>query len=140
MQAQLTYQQKRESASVVLLLIVFFTLIKPIAPLLTDALAHRFFAPAHEQLHQLGVDHLDNDLKSANIPQDNSGKPAVSFEQIFIFFETVTVIPIIVFSSYLSFKEPLSKLFYAVISPATQPPDAALYVCPDADIHSISRV
>jgi hypothetical protein len=140
MQSQLTYRQKRESASVVLLLIVFFTLIRPVAPLLTDALAHRFFSPAHEQLHQLGVNHLDDDLKSANLPSDNSGKPAVSFEQIFIFCVTAIVIPIAILFSYLSFKEPLATVFDAVIDPAIQPPDAALFVCPVTDIHSISRI
>lgn len=71
------YQQQKESTSIVLLLILFIVLLQPITPLCTDALAHKYFAAAHEQMHLFGKQHLDNDLKNStsqdsNLPKNNS--------------------------------------------------------------------
>lgn len=85
-----TYQQKLESTSILLLLIVFFSLIRPIMPFITDGIAHHFYSEQHQQLHQLGMHHLDKDLKAANEDDKNSGAEKKSLtEQVLIGFTAV---------------------------------------------------
>ncbi len=136
-----TYQQKLESTSILLLLIVFFSLIRPIMPFITDGIAHHFYSEQHQQLHQLGMHHLDKDLKAANEDDKNSGAEKKSLtEQVLIGFTAV-----------LQLAEPESNLFSLQLEAfdfiknnfkisTIEPPDADLDVCPNLDIQAISIV
>jgi len=136
MQLRESYQQKSESASVILLLIVFFTLIRPVAPMLTDNIAHRYFMAQHEQLHKLSLNHLDDDLKNAN-DANTATKQTKTFEQILIYCIEITTIVNFTNTNIIAFEEP--KFFISVNNAilTIQPPDAAMDVCPDENIQSV---
>lgn len=136
-----TYQQKLESTSILLLLIVLFSLIRPITPFITDGIAHHFYAEQHQQLHQMGMDHLDKDVKAANEDNKNSSAEKKSLtEQVLIGFTAV-----------LQLAEPENNLFELQLEAfnfiennfkisTIEPPDADLDVCPNIELQAISIV
>lgn len=130
MQAATQYQQKQESLSVILLLIVILTLLRPITPYITDSIAHHFFALQHEQLHKIGINHLEKDIQDANATQSTAEKKGIGFEQILIFFLQFVLSPAIAIFSIIQFKEPAWWQLRTSKRPTLQPPDANFVVCP----------
>jgi isoleucyl-tRNA synthetase len=135
MQLRETYQQKSESAAVVLLLIVLLTLLRPITPFITDGLAHQFFKAQHEQLHQLSINHLDEDLQNAN-KESAANNKTINFEQIFIYCIEINSLSNIYIPSLLTFFEPEFNLLSKNEILTIQPPDATFTVCPDEYVRS----
>jgi hypothetical protein len=131
MQAAIQYQQKQESLSVLLLLIVVLTLLRPITPLITDSIAHNFYAQQHEQLHRIGINHLEKDIQAANEAQSSAEKKGIGFEQILVFFLQFILSPAIAIFSIILFKEPKCWQLRTSKKPTLQPPDANFVVCPD---------
>ncbi|MBK7442671.1 MAG: hypothetical protein IPI65_14425 [Bacteroidetes bacterium] len=135
-----TYQQKLESTSILLLLIVFFSLIRPIMPFITDGIAHHFYSEQHQQLHQLGMNHLDKDLKAANEDDKNSGAEKIinrtginRFYRCFTISRTESNLYSLQLEAF-DFIKIISKFL------TIEPPDADLDVCPNLDIQAISIV
>lgn len=134
MQTKMNHTQKQETTSVVFLLIVIMVIIRPITPFLTDSIAHRFFAVQHEQLHQLGVDHIDDDIKAANEQTQTGNKLVSSLEPVLIFCEQIAIPLGIPNYNTIFFKEPTDMLLSAIHIPTIHPPDGYLTVCPSMDV------
>lgn len=131
MQATIPYQQKQESVSVLLLLIVVLTLLRPITPFITDSIAHHFYAQQHEQLHRIGINHLEKDIQNANETPSSTEKKGVGLEQILVFFLQFVLSPAITIFSIILFKEPKCWQLRTSKKPTLQPPDTDFVVCPD---------
>ena len=123
-----TIQAKRESTSILLLLIVFLSLLRPVSPFIADGIGHTFFSETHHsKLHQNGYDHIDADLqKLAATDQSETGKVPVSTFSIETAFTFITEIPQLLGfqnSSIIIYQHPLGSLREQSAKPETQPPD-----------------
>ncbi|MBP8915253.1 MAG: hypothetical protein KBF51_04315 [Chitinophagales bacterium] len=128
MQSANTIQAKRESTSILLLLIVLLSLLRPVSPFIADGIGHTFFSESHHsKLHQNGYDHIDADLqKLAATDQTETGKVPVSTFSIETAFTFITEIPqFLTFqnSSIIIYPQPLGSLIELSAKPEIQPPD-----------------
>ena len=123
-----TIQAKRESTSILLLLILFFSLLRPISPFIANGIGHTFFSESHHsKLHQNGYDHIDADLqKLASTDQTETGKVPVSTFSIETAFTFITEIPQLLSfqnSTIIIYQQPLGSLREQSAKPEIQPPD-----------------
>jgi len=123
-----TIQAKRESTSILLLLIVLLSLFRPVSPFIADAIGHTFFSENHHtKLHQNGYDHIDAELqKLAEIEGSLSGKVPVStfsIETALTFFAEIPQFLIFENGSDIIFQKPLFNLSGRTAKPEIQPPD-----------------
>ncbi len=136
-----TYQQKLETTSILLLVIVFAMLIRPITPFITDGIAHHFYAEQHQQLHQLGMHHLDKDLKDANEDDKNNGADKKTLtEQVLIGFTAVLQLATPESNLITFHLQEFNFIQHNFKISAIKPPDADLDVCPNIDLGAISIV
>lgn len=118
----------RESTSVILLLIVFISLLRPVTPFISDGIAHTFFSVQHHAaLHQNGYNHIDAELKkiAKASGDENNNIPVSTFsiETAFTFFTESFQLDINPHAIKVSFVTPLISLLQRSILPIIQPPD-----------------
>ena len=131
MQSANTIQAKRESTSILLLLIVFLSLLRPVSPFISDFIGHTLFSESHHaKLHQNGYEHIDADLqKLAETDHQETGKIHVSTFSIETAFTFITEIPqflLIQNSNNIIFQEPIVTLSGRTAKPEIQPPDLTI--------------
>ncbi len=128
MKANNTKQAQRETTSILLLLIVLLSLLRPVSPFIADGIGHTFFSvDHHSKLHQNGYDHIDADLQklTENSPAE-TGKIPVSTFSIETAFTFITEIPqFLTFlnSQLITFQISLFDLRDISSKPEIQPPD-----------------
>lgn len=93
MQQAHTYNEKRESASVLLLCLLLLMWCKPVLPLVTDHLAHAFFSAQHARQHTYGVEHLTHDLQTAQENESASANPSIQMDNALTVLAIQVVMP-----------------------------------------------
>ncbi len=128
MKKKMSNAEKRESASVLLLIIVILSLLKPVSPYISDGLAHHLWNEKHHlKMHQDGVEHIDSDLQKMNNYGDNENeKPvdAISITAPSLFFSES-------FAEYQYYSKSIILdmirlnciIIQRTLSPSIQPPD-----------------
>ncbi len=121
-------QSMRESTSIILLVIVIISLLRPVTPFISDGIAHTFYSEQHHlALHQNGCNHLDVELKNlAKASGDENDKLPVStfsIETVFTFFTESFELNINPHAIKVSFCYPEIALLHRSILPVIQPPD-----------------
>ncbi len=127
--------QTRETAAVLMFVVVFISLLRPISPFIADGLGHTFWNDQHHtSLHQNGINHIDKQIQKLNEKSDEQSREAsastFNIETSLIYFEALHKINFYISSTTIEFSEPLFLNSQQNVTPEIQPPDISRNVLP----------
>jgi len=128
MQAKTTTAERRDTISVLMLVIVFLSLIRPVSPYIADGAAHLFNSEHHHQeMHTLGINHVDKAIKNiADTGKEEAGQSqpsALSIETAFVYFDNCSAIQFFNTVQKIDYRTQVFHLISPTAAPAYQPPD-----------------
>ena len=121
-------ENRRDTTSVLLLVVVFLSLLRPVSPYISDGFAHTFYNQEHHaMMHLTGVNHVDKEIKKINeTEQEGNGKATpstFSTDNSFVYFIPASQFNFYNVSQDISFRAAFGFELTAIIPPAIQPPD-----------------